>query len=175
MRSWPQVRRKIEKRRLGGEATSFYVGQRLGDACEPRGGVQLATGNRGLVQEKGLGPCEEFRTWNIQAKGIRWQPCWGQWSGQRGSRSGLGERKGRAAPEIPGCGSENTEKRRDLGQHINKEVLKCLPVAVTQAPAPPAALIWVPLVWGNSTYSLCRTDPPPNAVGKPLVLYQCVI
>lgn len=86
-----------------------------------------------------------------------------------------GERKGRAAPEMPGCGSGNTEKRRNLGQQINKEVLKYLPVAVTQAPAPPAALIWVPLVWGNSTYSLCRTDPPPTAVGKPLVLYQCVI
>lgn len=73
-----------------------------------------------------------------------------------------GERKGRAAPEMPGCGSGNTEKRRNLGQQINKEVLKYLPVAVTQAPAPPAALIWVPLVWGNSTYSLCRTDPPPH-------------
>lgn len=98
MRSWPLVRRKLEKRRLGGEATSSMWASALAMLVS-QVGVQLATGNRGLVQEKGLGPCEEFRTWNIQtaaeAKGIRWGPCWGQWSGQRGSRSDLGrEREG---------------------------------------------------------------------------------
>ena len=38
-------------------------------------------------------------------------------------------------------------------------------------PTNSAALIWVPLVWGNSTYSLCRTDPPPMLLGSP---WSCI-